>query len=473
MKNILLIEPYSFLKNIYFNDQNIYLYENKNIISKNNNYHVFNEQFIANFETIENIKRQIEKWSPIWIRWIGAVDEFELFKNESTIFILKILNQLKDNYIKYAIFFTNSSHHVEYSLLEIALNISCIPQVFLYTTVFGDTGRLLPVIQKKSFGLRERIDFRISSYNIKNDLLDFINNSKVNLPPKLNEKFSKYETLYIYGLYILFKISIKEFIYRIYKRKKNEDNSLEFTPYKLNNFLKLFLKQNIAKKQLKKFYLNNADVDTILKNNEFVPIIFAHYQPEATTFPEGGLQSTHIDIVLQIRNLGYEGIILYKEHPNCWGYYSKITGFSKTGIYRSDKYYSQLKLLGCLFISDTYNIKKMKQCSYLPITITGTIAIERSLSGYYTCFSGNPWYKGLPGTFNLGELFSNPFLISKIKKNKTFDKAEAYNWLLNSLSFKTINNYFGISTGKISNNENDRLSFVQELSNLITYLKSS
>ena len=43
-------------------------------------------------------------------------------------------------------------------------------------------------------------------------------------------------------------------------------------------------------------------------------LIAAHYQPEATSFPEGWDYHTHIDIVLKIRSLGYSDSIFYKEH---------------------------------------------------------------------------------------------------------------------------------------------------------------
>jgi hypothetical protein len=202
-----------------------------------------------------------------------------------------------------------------------------------------------------------------------------------------------------------------------------------------------------------------------------VPIIFAHYQPEATTFPEGGKISTHIDIVIQIRNLGYKGIILYKEHPNCWTYYSEITGFSKTGIYRSRSYYLQLKELGCLFISDTFDIKSIDRSLYLPVTITGTIALERSLLGYFTCFTGNPWYAGIPGAFNLNEVTSINELLSKISLERKFNKTDATNWIMNILSFKTLNNYVGIGTGKISKDKLNKDAFLAELTSLISFLQ--
>ena len=69
------------------------------------------------------------------------------------------------------------------------------------------------------------------------------------------------------------------------------------------------------------------------------------------------------------------------------------------------------------------------------MTITGTIAIERSLLGMTTIVAGQPWYKGIPGTISIDELQSDfinnlpprpndqiaikakDFLIKKLSKN--------------------------------------------------------
>ena len=44
-------------------------------------------------------------------------------------------------------------------------------------------------------------------------------------------------------------------------------------------------------------------------------MIAAHFQPEATSFPEGENYYNHISINRKLRSLGYKEEIFYKEHP--------------------------------------------------------------------------------------------------------------------------------------------------------------
>ena len=218
MRNILIINPYVFLKNNPIGLDNLFYYE-EGIIRKfgDNDLVICNDIYdeFDNQVTINEIKRHIDSWIPIWVRWIGRVDDFELLKSECIIFVYKMIQQLRINEIRYSIFFTNSSHHLENSLIEISLSILKIPQIFLYATVFGENGRLLPLMQNTSFEERKKLDFRISNHEISEDISSFIDGLIINLPPKLNEKFSKLDTMYFFGILILLTQSLKLWIYNL------------------------------------------------------------------------------------------------------------------------------------------------------------------------------------------------------------------------------------------------------------------
>ena len=125
--------------------------------------------------------------------------------------------------------------------------------------------------------------------------------------------------------------------------------------------------------------------------------------------------------------------------------------------------------LGCDFIEDT-NIEKFGGVlckKFIPITITGSVTIERSLNGLRTIYSGHPWWKGMPGTINL-EKIDHSFKISSswLKPNKMIMN-ETFDFLENVLSKKTLINSPGIGVDGIESNEINFNKFKTEFNNLL------
>ena len=107
------------------------------------------------------------------------------------------------------------------------------------------------------------------------------------------------------------------------------------------------------------------------RQNKVKLILAAHFQPEATSFPEGGDYGNHVDILIKIRQLGYNGILYYKEHPGTELYRWSL-GVTKVGMYRSKKYYKKILSLGVIFLNLNHNLfdKDKGLNNLLPITIT-------------------------------------------------------------------------------------------------------
>jgi hypothetical protein len=200
--------------------------------------------------------------------------------------------------------------------------------------------------------------------------------------------------------------------------------------------------------------------------------MYSHYQQEATSFPEGGAFSNHVDILIEMRRLGYLGKILYKEHPASWFYYSKITGVSRVGLYRSCEYYKQLEALGCVFVKTSFKLKERHAHTLFPVTITGSVGIERSLIGQSTCCAGEPWYKGAPGVYSVDEVFvQDGVFFNPIRWR--FDSKQGISWFNGKISRKTINNYVGIATGVTSKSDSDMGEFLSEFDHMIEKLAPS
>ena len=160
-------------------------------------------------------------------------------------------------------------------------------------------------------------------------------------------------------------------------------------------------------KNLSSKTISKKEIHTFRSQKKPFLLLAAHYQPEATSFPEGDKYYNHINIAMLLRKKKYKSNILYKEHPIIYKYLSKYIGLTKVGISRSATYLEILSDLGCKFLPTSFNLSlKDDNDWYVPITITGTIAIERSLAGLHTIYTGNPWYKGLPGTIYIDEIES-------------------------------------------------------------------
>ena len=136
------------------------------------------------------------------------------------------------------------------------------------------------------------------------------------------------------------------------------------------------LKQLSQQRDFLRYYNQNSlkNLDINLKNSL---IIIANYQPEGTSFPMGKDNNNHIDILYKLRNLGYKNKIFYKEHHDTQNFYLKIIQNTRVGSARSVDYLKILKKLNVDFLPMNLNVNSKAFDNILPITISGTIAIER------------------------------------------------------------------------------------------------
>jgi hypothetical protein len=244
-----------------------------------------------------------------------------------------------------------------------------------------------------------------------------------------------------------------------------------FDKYSFFEDLISIINQILYLRALSKEIISDQELNILRTSGKPKLIILAHFQPEATSFPEGGDYYSHIDIVFAIRNKKYKDQIFYKEHPGTFEYFCKIVGLLKVGINRSSVYLKLLKNLGCKFLPSNYNISiKTDHNWYVPITITGTIAIERSLGGLHTIYTGVPWWKGLPGTIYINDIKSLEEIPAKWAKFDALIQRKAKIFLENKLSNKTITNISGIGTGVSDYAKKSEKNFKLEILKIIKWL---
>jgi hypothetical protein len=462
-------------RKLYWNDVNIVFFDNKGWwIKKEEEYErkFYNiKKFKINFQNlpkdIKTIPNELMQWLPIWARWYGKGDQYELIIREAYIQILYIQEGLRQLNISNAIFQTAVSHHIPTVIFEIACIKVNIRPIFTYMEPI--TQRYVMMQHTANVKDREALKYKTTSYQSTKSVNDFINNKRNNKIPKSHGMTSRTYDSFIYGiLYLVFRKNLSMIKHFFEGRIKKDLNNTFFSSYPFQEYFQM-LQQYKASAFLKK------NIDSNIKKDKNKPklLIAAHRQPESTSFPEGWGMSTHTDLVVELRRLGYVDDIIYKEHfTNLW-YTVPILGTTRVGMYRDTNYFENLLELGCKFIDINYHltINSNENNWYLPVTITGTIALERSLAGFRTIVTGYPWYKGLPGIIHINDITSlEKIPLEWLEYNSQIER-NAKIFINNLLSDHTILNIHDMDNGNIATVSNEDLKeFKEEFDKFLLYL---
>lgn len=396
------------------------------------------------------ILKKFRLWGATFERWCGKGDHYELLFREALILTLRIRDGLRQFNVKYCVMHTSVSHHVDSIIFQTACELAEVKLIFLYHEILGS--RLLPLKQAVGLNTRFPLFTEVSKYEYHEIIEEFIDNKKKRKPPKNN--------ISVTGVGRSFGCSLIYLIYLDFRYLKN--NFLELLSIKCdhnifskfsNRYSFQLTEQAFRQKRALSYLSRSIKKECYFKSryevaNSIVLIIAAHNQPEATSYTEGGDWGNHIDIALEIYRLGYKGVLAYKEHKAI-SLYLEGKAPTRVGMARSIDYYEALKAVGCEFVDYDMNLSvdPLENYWYLPITITGTIAIERSLAGFHTIVTGQPWYKGLPGVLHISEIDSletiNP---DWVLPNKKLAQA-AYDFMTKLLNNKTLTNLPGIGSG--------------------------
>ena len=483
-KNFEFNPAFNSLKNYYEDNENVIFFDFKKWYFKKNNQSVeilseemTDYQKIPIYFSPEKIINQIRKNGPLWSRWTDRGDQYELFYRKAMFEIYELSSVLKKLNIKRVVFCTSISHHIDTLSLEIACFISDVRQIFPYSLTLDSNkniyGRLLPFVQIANIKDRKVISEKISNYEYNDDLKDILSIAREN---KFNLKdFTMFSKSYSFSKIVLYykymKTRLASLLRLLLPKLDKKSRVLgAFPDYKLKTIFKQIKQQKKGIKYYKKNILSQDLLEA--KKDEDNILVVAHHQPEGTSFPEGDEMHNHIDIVFELRRKGFKGNIFYKEHPSCFLYYEGYVGSLRVGQYRSVEYYKQLQKLGCEFLDDSYELSLNKNSNlwYVPTTITGSIALERSLSGYNTIISGYPWFKDLPGLIHVDEVESFDSLSKSWKQYDQEIGLSAKKYLTELLNYKTIFNAPGVGTGLKDKDYNMKKSFIKEYDNLINFL---
>ncbi len=409
------------------------------------------------------VQKRVRNLGPLFSRHFNDSPRLEMQLSLMAFQVIRLIAALKDVGAEYVIFPTGVSHHLMTAQCEIACSLSGTPQIFTYLTNLSP--RVLPMIQKET--IKDRKPLRLW---ISDELIDFpssidstmdykVVTNRLNEMPVSNFGFAIFQVILLFGHRRLARTKEGVINFLLCRPKSSHNPYVPLRVYSLLTELRLMIHQRQVLKyftQLVRIDLGRLQYENLDKVN--YPVIYAHQQPEATTFPEGGDFQNHIDIAIAFRRNGYEGPIFYLEHPATYNYTS-FGASSRIGTMRSNEYYDALRTLGCYLIDKSFVDNHASKLQ--PITISGSIAVERSFSGKITVVVGEPWYKGLPGTLTIEEYLNGPNL------SETRDlKAEAFAFI------RSVFNNHSITNGLILKNESNpeglrKTIFISEYSSLI------
>jgi hypothetical protein len=399
---------------------------------------------------VPKAKKYLNWWMPLWTRWVPNADKYDQIREQLLISINNIFNLLNHYKINCIIFNTSVPHTLDAVIVSIAAHLNKIKQIYLYGLVIN--GRLLPLLSLGDISTRAPLDIEVSNFKFGEDLSQFLKNKIAKNNPKINLESKFWKKSFILDIVYIFRREVLNFLKKINFSKKQDSSFLvpeNVIKFSLIEDLRIINSQRLYIKSLLKSFVSIQKIRELESNKSPLLLIVAHYQPEANTFPEGNKYFSHVDIALAIRNKNYLSEILYKEHYYSTNYIDRFVGVTKVGISRSETYINILKKLGCLFLPMDYHLAINDDSKwYVPITITGTIALERSLAGLHTIYAGSPWYKGLPGTLYIDDLHSLEHIPSKWALCNEKIAKDSKQFLENILNNKTIVNISGIATGK-------------------------
>jgi hypothetical protein len=422
---------------------------------------------------VQDIRRSLHFWTPILTRWSGYAEYYDEYNNHIVTSVHALISDLLNLKLDVMIFHTGVPHHLDSVILSIACELVGLSQVFLYAQVID--GSLLPLIQSQGIFSRKPLGLNISDCVKEHAIEEFlrIKNQTGFAPMTTINSLSRN---YTYGLVYLsvwkFRVILSRLKTSLMSSSPSESIYLTPKDYSFASFIRII---NNQRDFIYSYRQMSVDGDTLDLSGTQMPIVLivAHYQPEATSFPEGGYFYSHVDVVAAIRSKGYTGRIIYKEHPVSCQYVGPIVGLTRVGIYRSVKYLQSLQLFGCEFLEENFPLSNdPDKCYwYIPVTISGTIAIERSLMGMRTIIFGEPWFRKMPGIIHISEITTLEKIDPLWVKSSESLAIAAKTWLNETLSRRTLTNCPGIGSGKQIKDPDSVKKFSSELLALVEHLK--
>jgi len=365
----------------------------------------------------------IREFGPVFGRWNDRGESLELRIRELARQAFALAARLTKEDVRAIILGTTSSHHEDSLVVEVASRIRGIPQYFLVP--IAPSYRLIPMRQKDGMLDRTAPLFLLNDVNPAPEMIRQIQSSmgdaRLNFAGRIQ---------YSYGKTV--RTVSQHALRRTLKRHLSLDS---VSNVRWTTDLQLLRRHKDALCELD--YFVSEDIHISRNGSQDSVIIWGSFQPEATSFPEGGKWGNFEDIVAELRFRLPHIKIWYREHPMI-AMFGENGYCTRVGTYRSPEFYSRLRSLGVIFLPWRTALGSSEPKNTNSLTIGGSISLERSIKGESTIITGKPWFSGIPGTCDFEQFLSDP---SGIDINPNQDIAvQAESFLMRMLMGTTIAN---------------------------------
>ena len=365
------------------NSQIKFLYENE----------FYSPEFIARYKTHINLRltQALSQHYPFilrsmerWISTITNIDDRIFHIDKLFCFFVDLLDK---NNIEAVIYSTGTAHHYYNLVLFLACEYRGIESVFHMTNPFTNRVRFVKGLDFRTI----EIDGRGSDNGEMRKYLDNIaKDDSSSAPWRVKEVESvRNKKWYFYTLIL------PKYFARVTYRSLRPFRSILIDSQE--SWLIRYLKMSISLfgnlsnlQKIKNRYTRNCRSDV----QENALVIYAHFQPEATSHPDGGFYPDMRYWIDYFKNKYTQ--IYYKEHIGSFLFSDGLGGLNNSCAHRSMDYYDDLEGMGASFLDVSYPTKNILNKSGTIFTLSGTVILEGSLMGGKVIYAGTPWFGHLP-----------------------------------------------------------------------------
>lgn len=138
--------------------------------------------------------------------------------------------------------------------------------------------------------------------------------------------------------------------------------------------------------------------------------VFAlHYEPERTSVPEGGVESSQVEQIIKARELVPENMeLVVREHQSQLS--AALTGHRGRSPLTYDLIVADLGLT----LDGATPLTDLVDGASVVFTGTGNMAVEAAMAGVPVVYFGFPWWAGMPGTYSYREVLQGRLSISSL-----------------------------------------------------------
>ena len=368
---------------------------------------------------------ELQQLTPLFSRHHDSMPYLELDLRTLAATVISLAENLQQREVECVVYCTPSSHHIYSQLCELACRLVGIVQIFQDGVT--ESPFLVPILQRNALEDSHVVNLNIEASGVDEEKIsEWLVSNKVTEGRlkrkrryyyfgKVDYKIAKSSFAYAVAKTMFGNLRIKQYTFRRWVSReymiligRQERSATRLTHMALYRRIELLLSLRRALNYYRRRSFENLSIlqqewEYILGQRDYPIVLFANYQPEASSFPQARPLHNIVDLIAHLRASGVKEPIFYKEHPSMKFFY-QFGRASVASSARSEEFYKTIEQLGCILIPFDFDLGAKN--GFLPLTYSGTVCIERSLIGLRTISLGRAWFKGLPGVIPL-EIFLN------------------------------------------------------------------